>query len=102
MSDMTVANTILQQLGSGRFLAMTGASNLTGSENSLSFKLPRIAAKKITHVRIELSPSDDYTMTFLRCSLRPLRHDEIEKVEGVYAEDMQRIFTETTGLKTSL
>jgi hypothetical protein len=100
MTDMTVSKTILQQLGGGRFIAMTGAKNLTGGDNTLSFKIGRFAGLKITHVRIELTLDDLYTMTFLNCS----RYDykEIEKVEGVYAEDLQRIFTETTGLKTCL
>jgi hypothetical protein len=103
MSDMTVANTILQQLGGGRFIAMTGAKNLTGCENSLNFQIGRFAGLKITHVCIELNDDDLYTITFQRYQKRPVfRYEAVKQVEGVYAEDLQRIFTETTGLKTCL
>jgi hypothetical protein len=35
MSNLTVANTILEQLGGGRFIAMTGAKSFVGGEDSL-------------------------------------------------------------------
>ena len=34
MSNMTVAKTILEQLGGNKFRMMTGAKNLAGDENS--------------------------------------------------------------------
>ena len=36
MSNLTVAKTILEQLGGNKFCMMTGAKNLAGDENSLS------------------------------------------------------------------
>lgn len=41
---MTVANTILEQLGGSKFLAMTGAKNLLADGNTLLMTLPKIAA----------------------------------------------------------
>jgi hypothetical protein len=39
MTDMTVARTILDQLGGARFVAMTGAREFVGSADSLTFKV---------------------------------------------------------------
>lgn len=87
MADMTVANTILAQLGGNRFLGMTGAKNLTGSERGLTFALPRGARRvsgglpvPITHVSIELKKDDTYKMTFLNCrlTLKRIRREEVE------------------------
>ena len=39
MTDMTVARSILDQLGGARFVAMTGARELVGSADSLTFKI---------------------------------------------------------------
>jgi hypothetical protein len=98
---MEVAQTILAQLGGGRFLAMTGAKNLVGGPDMLAFKLPR-AAKKITHVRITLTPMDTYTVEFLNCRTTPKRmiHETVVTHDDVYAEDLQTIFTAETGLYT--
>lgn len=40
-TNLTVANTILHQLGGRRFIAFTGARDLLGDTNSLTFKLPK-------------------------------------------------------------
>lgn len=92
--------TILQQLGGNRFLVMTGATNLTSSENSLTFKLPR-NPKKVTHVRIELI-NDLYNVSFLDCRMTRTRliQDTLKKIDGVYAENLQNVFTSGTGFDT--
>jgi len=96
----TVANTILQQLGGSRFLVMTGAKNLIGSDDSLTMKIGSNAAG-VTHVRITLTKFDTYRMEFLK-----VRGTKITTLFGtsdlVYAEDLRRIFTAHTGLDTSL
>jgi hypothetical protein len=103
MANLEVAQTILQQLGGRRFLTMTGARNLVGSSNTLSFKLPR-AAKKITHVIVTLDPSDTYTVEFLNCRTTPKRmiRETVASHADVYAEDLDSIFTSETGLYTRL
>jgi hypothetical protein len=100
---LEVAQTILQQLGGRRFLTMTGARNLSGSANSLSFKLPR-AQRKITHVIITLTPADTYMMEFLNCRTTPKRliRETVASHTDVYAEDLDGIFTSETGLYTRL
>lgn len=103
-TSQQVAETILRQLGGGRFLAMTGARNLSSSENSLTFALPRIAANKITHARITLDPSDTYTVEFLNCRLTRsgLKQETVERSSGVCVENLQQVFTAATGLRTRL
>jgi hypothetical protein len=98
--DMTVAKTILEQLGSMRFVAMTGAKNLGATKTSLTFKVGK-NDHKITHVKIELDGGLDlYTMTTFK--IKGGRATEIDQVEMLYASDLRRVFTEKTGLDTSL
>lgn len=99
MTDLTVANTILAQLGGNKFRAMTGSKNFVGGENTLSFRIGR-NAKSINAVRITLTAGDDYTVEFLR-----IRKTEVKvstKVEGVYFDRLQAVFTENTGMDTHL
>ena len=97
-----IANIILSQLGGGRFVAMTGAKNLMNHGEALSFKLPNgFAAQKINSVKITYDASRDlYDISFDR--IYGVKFTNIKNLEGVYAEDLQRIFTEETGLDTRL
>lgn len=94
-----VADTILQQLGGNRFIAMTGAKNFLAYPNALSMKImPN--SEKVTHVRITLDESDTYTITPLR-----IRGTNIITLRGysmVHVEDLRRSFETLTGLRTSL
>jgi hypothetical protein len=100
MTDMTVAKTILEQLGGPRFLAMTGARNLTGDANSLTMKLSMIRR----HVKITLNPSDTYTVSVLRTRREHGMPFIIEtKSESDVCNDaLQATFTRMTGLHTHL
>lgn len=101
MTDMTVSKTILAQLGGNKFIAMTGAKNFVGGNDSLAFSIPGTMTKnKSNKVRIVLDPSDTYTMTFYK--IRGIDFKEVDSVSGVYAEDLQRIFAAKTGLDTRL
>jgi hypothetical protein len=98
---MHVANEILAQLGGNRFVAMTGAKNFTGTENSLHFALPaRFAKDGINRVVVALDPSDTYTVTFYRArgtSLKTIATDAM-----VYCDTLRATFTERTGLLCTL
>lgn len=98
-NDMMVAKAILAQLGGHKFLAMTGAAHLVGGPNSLSMKIGR-NNKGINHVMITLDPSDTYTMKFYH--VRGANAKIKDEHEGVYAEDLQRLFTQSTGMYTSM
>jgi len=90
MSD--TAKTILAQLGGNRFLVMTGAKHIFSDNGgkALVFQLPRGARDGINAVRIELDASDTYTAT------------KVREVSFVYADQLQTLFTSTTGLAVSL
>lgn len=96
----TVAQIILQQLGSGLFAAMTGARNFTNTGNGLSFRLNgRMTKQCINYVEIELNGSDLYDVSFGRIR-SGLLYKNLETFTDVYAEDLVRLFEETTGLFT--
>jgi len=105
-----IAATILQQLGANKFCAMTGAKELVATERGLRFRLPaRFAKHGIVLVSIDLDPSDTYTVSFQRIKRTRVvpgvtfpEPVEVKKVVGAYAEDLQRVFTEATGLDTHL
>lgn len=98
---MTVAQNILAQLGSNRFRVMTGAKDFVNTGNGLSFRVGR-NAKGVTHVRIELTPADLYAVSFLKYSARTFTSTVVAEADGVYADQLQRVFTEHTGLDTHL
>lgn len=103
MTDMTVAKTILEQLGGRKFTVMTGAKNYIGDANSLTFRLPGAGGfckDGINVVKVTLDPSDTYTVVFSR--LRGAKLTVVSQSSDVYADVLQDVFTRATGLATSL
>jgi len=102
MSDMIVAKTILSQMGGNRLAVMTGAKNFAGTENSLSFRFPNRRGPNFC--RVTLTAMDDYTVEFIRIRKRKgiPEMKTTAKYEGIYADQLQDIFTEATGLATHL
>ena len=102
-SEESVAKTILQQLGANKFAATTGARSFLNLGNGLSFKLPGASGftkQGINYVKITLNPSDTYTMEFGR--IRGGNYKIIHMERDVYFDQLQPIFTATTGLETHL
>ncbi len=91
MTDLKVANTILEQLGGRRFVLMTGAKRFTGTENALSFTAARKA------YRITLDASDTYTVRQTTFAGRVLREESL-----VYADQLQRTIRRFSGLEVSM
>ena len=104
MTEQGIAQTIFAQLGGRRFIAMTGARNLIGGENYLMFSLPKGFAKEgINKIRITLDWTDTYIFEALKVFPGPeLKFDTIQKLDYVYAVDLEDIFTKVTGLDTHL
>ena len=104
MADLIIAQTILAQLGGRRFIAMTGAGNFIGGDNYLMFSLPTGFAKDgINKIRITLDWTDTYIFEALKVFPGPeLKFDTIQKLDYVYADDLEDIFTNITGLDTHL
>lgn len=96
-TDMTVANTIREQIGT-RAMFMIGAKDLMGDEKSLRFRIGR-NAKTVTHVKVTLTPADLYEIVFIRA--RGSKVTEVAR-EEIYVEDLHRSIERNTGLYTSL
>ena len=100
-TEMTTAQTILEQLGGNRFIAMTGASLFLNTGNGLAFKIGRGAINKANKVRITLNDSDLYTVEFF--SIRGIDiFNPRGMVENVYADKLREVFTTHTGMDTAL
>lgn len=100
--DLTVAQTILAQLGS-HFRLVTGAKDFVGSANALTFRLPGAGGFTkfgINKVQIRLNVFDTYDIDFYRVRKHVSTH--IAYKEGVYADRLRDVFTDVTGLRTSL
>lgn len=95
--DMTIARTILSQLGGNKFLVMTGAKSLTVHENGLSMRIP---SKTANYLKITLEPNDTYTMEFKK--IWGMKVKDVNKHTDVYCDMLQSIFTEETGFDTNL
>lgn len=95
-----IAKEILSQLGGNKFVAMTGAKNLAHGPDYLSFKIGKNSGG-VTHVKIRLDKGKDlYDMTFYK--VRGAEMKTLKDIKGVQVGDMAKIFTDTTGLHTSL
>ena len=113
MTNKEIAITILQQLGGNRFVAFTGAKEFTTIKNGLQFKIGRNSSKA-NRVEITLNGADLYDMKFIK--YRPFsvkvdhRKGEVKTIEqkielvkewnDVYFDQLEELFTETTGLYT--
>jgi hypothetical protein len=99
---MTIAQTILAQLGGNRFIAMTGAK-CSADTRALIVKLPRSAV-----VVIELTPADLYKVKFGKLATMQQIFKGADAVkwksehDNVYADSLRALFEENTGLATSL
>lgn len=112
---MTIADTIFQQLGGNRFVAMTGAKGFVGIDNGLRFHIGRNASKA-NRVEIKLTPMDTYEYTFIKYrpySIRvdhkamtvkeiPEKREIVKRFDDVYCDQLQELFTMVTGMYTRL
>ena len=93
------AKELLQQLGGNKFIAMTGAKNLTFSGLGLVMKIGK-NSKGVTHVRFKLSSMDLYDIEFL--SIRANKVKIKSKEKGVYADQLGKMFKKNTGMNVRL
>jgi hypothetical protein len=100
-TDLTVANTILDQMGgSGRLASMIGVYNLTGTENALTFRFKARAKNGSNCVRITLEPSDTYKVEFISIRGRSVKVKSTH--EDIYCDVLRELFERETGLYLSL
>jgi len=96
----TITATIFEQLGSNKFVAMTGAKNFCSGSNMLQFDIPRGAKNKANKIQITLMTSDTYMIQFY--NYRNLSCKLVGQSDNVYFDQLQSVFTEQTGLDTHL
>lgn len=95
--NQEIAQTILAQLGGRRFIAMTGGRDFVAVRDGLRFRIP---GRGINSVTVRLDDSDTYTVEFH--SIRQTTARLVHTAADIYAEDLQRVFTDYTGLDTHL
>ena len=100
MSNLKVAETILEQLGGNKFCVMTGAKNLGGTENSLSMRIGRNSSNS-NYLKITLNMMDLYDMEFCKLT-RMGEKKSVTEYNNVYNDMMTDIFTKHTGMYTKL
>ena len=106
MSNLTVAETILKQLGGNKFRMMTGAlvisgnHRLAGDENSLSMKIGRNSSNS-NYLKITLNSMDTYDMEFAKLT-KMGEKKSVTEYKNVYNDLMRGTFTAHTGMYTSL
>lgn len=112
-ATMTAAQTIYQQLGGGRFKAMTGAKNFVAIENGLVFYIGRNASKA-NKVKITVNGLDLYDVEFIKYTPYSFKISKdgksfketqessktVAEHNGVYCDMLQDIFTSETGMYT--
>ena len=104
--DKRQAGETLKQLGGNKFIMMTGAKNFGVGPKGMGFKIGR-NSKKINYIRIDLDRGKDlYNMEFIRMARKKGELSPtlkvVKKIKGVYADQLQQLFTKYTGMYTSL
>jgi len=97
---MSVAKTILEQLGGNQFRMMTGAKNLVDCGDALAMKIGRNSSNS-NYLKITLNSMDLYDMEF--CKLTKMGEKKsVTEYNNVYNDMMTDQFTAHTGMYTSL
>ena len=97
---MSIAKTILEQLGGNKFRVMTGAKNLMGFENGLVMKLGRNSSNS-NYLKITLNSMDTYDMEFAKLT-RMGEKKSVTEYNNIYNDMLTDQFTAHTGMYTSL
>lgn len=94
-----IAETILDQLGRNRFIAMTGAKNFVGGSNYLSFRVSGALTKnRVNYIKITLNGNDLYDIEC--CVVRGMDVKTKSHETDIYNENLCQVFTSLTGLYT--
>jgi hypothetical protein len=95
---------MLRQLGGDRFIAMTGAKEFVSGDTPypmLRFRLPsNLTIGRGSHMEVILLPTDEYLLVFF--NMRNGERQFICDSRTVQVAELQRTFTEMTGLDTHL
>ena len=97
---MNIDITIHQLCGGkiNRLVAMLAAHSFLSGKTDLMFQFK--GSPKANRVRIELSPSDTYAVTFY--AGRGVKVREVKSFAMVYGDQLRGLFENFTGLRTAL
>jgi len=99
--DMTVAMTILEQLGGRRAIVMLGATAVMDHENGLSMKFK--GSRKFNYVKITLNAWDTYDVEFRKLGRAPFYETKkLQEYDLVEVGQLRQLFVSTTGLYLTL
>ena len=98
--DMSVATTILNQLGGNKFRVMTGAKNFMDHGNALSMRIGRNSSNS-NYLKITLNDSDLYDVRFSKVT-KMGEEKSVREFNDVYNDMLVEIFESHTGMYTSL
>ena len=97
---MTIARTILDQLGGHKFRVMTGAKNFLDHGDALSMRLGRNSSNS-NHLTIRLNSMDLYDVRFSKWT-KKFEEKSVKEYNDVYADSLVEIFESHTGMYTRL
>ena len=100
MSNMTVAKTILEQLGGNKFRVMTGAKNFMGFAEGLVMKIGRNSSNS-NYLKITLNMMDLYDMEFAKVT-RMGEKKSVTEYNDVFCDSLVEVFERHTGMYTKL
>ena len=97
---MSVAKTILSQLGGNKFCAMTGAKNFLDHGDALSMKIGRNSSNS-NYLKITLNMMDLYDVHFSKVS-KMGEEKSVKEYNNVFNDMLVEIFESHTGMYTKL
>ena len=93
----TIAENIQTQIG-GRAFYMLGSWNHLDHGNALSFRIR--GSRTVNHIKVTLNSLDLYDLEFGK--LYGHNYRVVKTIDGVYADQLNRLIESNTGLYTSL
>ena len=97
---MSVARTILSQLGGNKFAVMTGAKNFIDLKNGIRMKIGRNKTNA-NWMEITLNSLDLYDVAFAKLT-RLGERKSLKEYKNVYNDSLVSLFESHTGMYTSL
>ena len=97
---MSVAKTILSQLGGNKFAVMTGAKNFVDCGDALSMRIGRNSSNS-NYLKITLNSMDLYDMKFSRVSPKGGERS-ITEYNNIFNDQLVKVFEKHTGMYTKL
>lgn len=99
-----IVSTMMHQLGGTRFIAMTGSKpeykDISTNSPIICFKLSKNSSK-CNYFKVQyMNGSDLYKIDFIK--IRKENIDVLHTYDNIYSDQLQTIFTEVTGLYTTL